>query len=537
MGQYLKNAYNTKVTPQTAKIPGSTQVQNNAGGYAWAVDDWQRLKRFLILGSEGGTYYASEQKLTQENTEAVARCITTNGARTVKEIVAISDAGRAPKNDPALLALAMCASSVDQDTRMYAWNALPKVARIGTHLLHFVSYMETMRGWGRMAKNGVGRWYNYMPAEKLAYQAIKYQSRDAWAQRDLLRLSHPKPIDTTHDAIYHWLVKGTDGQTLASEPPTDKALTLLWAFEQAKVAVDSKTIVKLITDYNLPREAIPTVWLKEKDVWAALLVDMPLTAMIRNLATMTRVELLAPFADATSKVIAELTNQDKLTKARVHPVVLLNALKTYQQGHGDKSSHTWAPVAQIVDALDKAFYLSFGNITPTNKRYMLALDVSGSMGMGQIAGMSLNPREASAAMAMVTVYTESQYMTVAFQNNLTPLTITPRMRLDSIINTIDNLPFGGTDCAQPMLYALKNKLPIDVFCVYTDSETWAGAIHPVQALQEYRRKMGVDAKLVVVGMTSGGFSIADPNDKGMLDVVGFDTAMPEMLSMFVRGEI
>jgi 60 kDa SS-A/Ro ribonucleoprotein len=66
--------------------------------------------------------------------------------------------------------------------------------------------------------------------------------------------------------------------------------------------------------------------------------------------------------------------------------------------------------------------------------------------------------------------------------------------------------------------------------IYTDSETWAGQVHPVQALRQYRDRMGVPAKLVVVGMASNGFSIADPNDAGMLDVVGFDTATPQVLA-------
>ena len=94
------------------------------------------------------------------------------------------------------------------------------------------------------------------------------------------------------------------------------------------------------------------------------------------------------------------------------------------------------------------------------------------------------------------------------------------------------MPFGGTDCALPMIYALKHKIKADVFVVYTDSETWAGNIHPVQALREYRQRMGIPAKLVVVGMITNGFSIADPNDAGMLDVVGFDTATPQLMSDF-----
>ena len=86
-----------------------------------------------------------------------------------------------------------------------------------------------------------------------------------------------------------------------------------------------------------------------------------------------------------------------------------------------------------------------------------------------------------------------------------------------------------------MLYALEKRLEVDAFVIYTDSETWAGQIHPVQALRQYRERMGIAAKLVVVGMVSNGFSIADPNDAGMLDIVGFDTAVPALIADFVRS--
>ena len=118
-------------------------------------------------------------------------------------------------------------------------------------------------------------------------------------------------------------------------------------------------------------------------------------------------------------------------------------------------------------------------------------------------------------------------------SGLTPLSISPRQRLDDVVQSISNLPFGGTDCALPMVEALKHHWEVDAFVVYTDSETWAGDIHPAQALRRYRERMGIAAKLVVVAMTSNGFSIADPDDAGMLDVVGFDTATPQVISDFI----
>jgi 60 kDa SS-A/Ro ribonucleoprotein len=215
-----------------------------------------------------------------------------------------------------------------------------------------------------------------------------------------------------------------------------------------------------------------------------------------------------------------------------------------------KGSGTWTPVAQVIDALDKAFYLSFENAPTTGKRIMLALDVSGSM-RSPVFGMDyLTCREAAAAMALVTAATEPNHRFVAFtkgdypsqwsathgsqyNTGLSELAISPRQRLDDVVRLTDNLPFGGTDCALPMVEALKHRWAVDAFVVFTDSETWAGNIHPTQALREYRERTGIAAKLVVVAMASNGFSIADPDDAGMLDVVGFDTATPNVLAEFI----
>ena len=199
----------------------------------------------------------------------------------------------------------------------------------------------------------------------------------------------------------------------------------------------------------------------------------------------------------------------------------------------------------MVDALDRAFYLSFENVPTTGRRTMLALDVSGSMS-GSVSGMEfLSCREASAAMALVTAASEPFHMFTAFTagshpsrwsphvgSGLSTLAISPRQRMDDVVKSISGLPFGGTDCALPMLEAMKHQWPVDLFVIYTDNETWAGSIHPAQALRQYRQRMGIPARLVVVGMASNGFSIADPADAGMLDVVGFDTATPQVIADF-----
>src|SRR5580765_1203640 len=214
---YLKR-HGTRRVPQWAPIPGSDQVPNSSGGFAWTVDQWTRLRRFLVLGSEGGSYYASQWKLTRENAETVERCVRDDGKRAVEEIVRVSDEGRAPKNDPALFALALAAGLGDDETRKAALTALPQVARTGTHLFQFAAFVHGFRGWGRSLRRAVARWYADQPAEALAYQAVKYRQRAGVSHRDLLRLSHPAArvgagnptVDVTddHARLFEWIVRG-----------------------------------------------------------------------------------------------------------------------------------------------------------------------------------------------------------------------------------------------------------------------------------------------------------------------------------------
>lgn len=558
----LSQAMNRKKTSQSEAIPGreADMAKNNAGGFSFTITPWDQLDRFLILGTEGGTYYANEKKITKENALNVIELINSDGVKVVERVVEISTSGRAPKNDPALFVLALAASAEDEKTRKAALEALPKVARIGTHLFHFADFVDGMRGWGRALRRAVANWYLDMPIKDLANQAIKYQQRDGWSHRDMLRLAHVKTEDAEREAILRWMAGGMDAVegsdyvygkgenriTIAREDVSDRLHYQITAFEAAKKATSASEIINLIHTAGLPREAIPTRFLTEKSVWEALLVKMPMTAMIRNLATMSRVGLISTFSKAEKDIVARLSDSDAIRKARVHPIQILSALMTYESGRGVRGNSTWDPSRKVIDALNDAFYGSFGNVTPTGKNHLLALDVSGSMTYGTIGGVpGLTPRVASAAMALVTANVESNYEMVGFTggsssyysrnvglDGITVLKISPKMRLDDVCKYLDQFPYGPTDCALPMVWAKANNVPSEAFSIYTDNETWHGNIHPSQALKQYRDAMGIPAKLAVVGMTATNFSIADPKDSGMMDLVGFDTATPQLMSDF-----
>ena len=545
----MKNILNhITQTPQSEPLP--TMVANSAGGFSFAVDPWHRLDRFLILGVDGGSFYASERTLTKENAAVVAGCVSQDGPRVVARIVAISEAGRAPKNDPAIFALAMALKTGDLETRRLAGAAVARVCRTATMLFSLVEAVKAFGGFGRITDRAIEGWYLDKGTDELALQLAKYQSRNGWSHRDLLRKAKPVPVNDTQKQLFAWAV---------GKPADVSCVPLLAGFEQAKASTSSRAVAELVVKHRLPRECVPTQYLGDRDVWLALLaVGMPMGGLLRNLGKLTAVGALAPLSSTTAQVCARFRDGRQLQQARLHPLAILVAQRVYASGHGDKGSLTWQPVPEIVAALEAAFRLAFDVVEPANRRFLVGLDVSGSMAGGRVANSPLTPREAAAAMALVLTATEPRSLVTAFSaagagawsptvptkrssmgtgNGISPLPLQASSTLAQAIAMTSDLPFGATDCALPMRYALEKHLEVDCFVVLTDNETWAGDVHPVKALAAYRKQTGIAARLVVVGMVSNGFTIADKDDAGMLDVVGFDTATPSLISAFARGDV
>jgi 60 kDa SS-A/Ro ribonucleoprotein len=520
-------------TPQSERAD-PRQRRNAAGGYAFTLDDAARLRRFLVLGIDGGTYYAAPRDLARDNAEVVTRMAQEDPEGLVTTIVEVSQRGAAPKQNATLFALALAASYPESSA--LALTALPQVARTGTHLFLFAAYAEQFRGWGRGLRRAVGSWYTSKDADALAYQVVKYRQREGWSHRDLLRLAHPETAVPELQDVFEWIARGSVGE---------RTPALIEGYVRAQEATDPTTWSTLVREHGLSWEMLPDAALSEVAVWDALLdVGVPQTALMRQLPRLTRLGMLPDIGGRTEDVTTRLTDADRLRAGRVHPVNVLVAQRTYASGRSARGGGEWEPSRKVSDALDAAFYTAFGAVEPSGTRTLVAVDVSGSMG-APISGLPITAREASAALALVQLATEPDATAVGFTTRhggwgwhdsaLRPLQISPRQRLDDALRVVDAMPMGGTDCALPMVHATEQGLEVDTFVVYTDNETWAGSIHPHQSLVEYRRRSGINAKLIVVGMTATKFSIADPSDPGMLDVVGFDAAVPSLISEFARG--
>lgn len=540
-------------TPQNKKAVAG-QKKNQAGGFSFVITPLDRAKRFLILGSENN-FYGPAQKLTADNAKNLIKLAENDETsnQLVDAIVEVSTEGRAPKQDFGLFALAVATTHGSPEARSYAYAQLNAVARTASSLFTFIAYRLQFGAWSMGLRKAVSRWYLNRPAEALGYQAVKYRQREGWTHRDVLRSAHPRAGHAEQARVFDYLVKGN------YVPELPKVIT---DYEAAK-SVRGRELYENIRDSNLSWDMLPTDVLKDPKVWEALLDagNIPLGALIRNLGRLTALGVIKPLGPYNKVVAGLLTDQDAISRARIHPLKVLEAQYIYAAGRGEKGSLTWTPESKITAALDKAFYLAFKSVVPTGKRYLLGLDVSGSMS-SPFGQTHLSSREAVTAMALATVAAEDDVHVIGFTGGyalhggasygngwywnqspaaytvdeaVTVLNVNPADSLAVNVSRTESLPFGSTDCALPMVYAMEKGLEVDVFVIYTDNDTWVGRVHPFEALKQYRAKTGIDAKLIVMSTRATRFSIANPDDAGMLDIPGFDSAAPQIISEFSRG--
>ncbi|NWU80630.1 RO60 protein, partial [Onychorhynchus coronatus] len=509
------------------QLPSEKQVPSPEGADKWNVTDTDRLRHFLCFGSECGAYHIKEQKLGFENAQALLRLIEEGrGCEVVEEIKAFSQEGRAAKQEPLLFALAVCSQCSDVKTKQAAFKAVPEVCCIPTHLFTFIQFKKDLKEgmkcgmWGRALRKAVADWYNGKNGMALALAVTKYKQRSGWSHKDLLRLSHLKPASEGIAIVTKYITKGwKDVQEAYKEKAVsveaEKLLKYLEAVEKVKRTKDELEVIHLIEEYGLVREHLLTSHLKSKEVWKALLKEMSISVLLRNLGKLTANSVLEPRGSEVAIVCEKLRNEKLLKKGKIHPLHILVALETYKAGHGSRGKLWWRPDEDILEALDASFYKAFKTLEPTGKRFLIAVDVSASMTQ-KVLGSVLNASTVAATMCMVVARTEKDSHIAAFSHEMVPCPVMADMTLPQVLVKMYEIPVGTTDCSLPMIWAQKTQRAVDVFIVFTDNETFAGNTPPATALREYREKMGISAKLIICGMTSNGFTVADPDDRGML---------------------
>ncbi|SFS64144.1 TROVE domain-containing protein [Marininema halotolerans] len=522
-------------TPQTEPIPGKDMIQGHSSGYAFKTNPLQMIRRCLISGTTTGTFYAGKFESTQEFVQTIQEAIQIDPRKVAEEIRYASD-GRAMSNSAPLLALVLLSMGESKAAKDSFLEIFPHVVRTASHLYEWLAYTKGMRGFGRVIRRAGNRWLENKDVRTLAYQFLKYQQRYGYSSRDVLRLFHPKPKTTSHHTLYQYLTAGA-WNFAGEEKAIPETLQQIHWFERVKA--DPSLSLAGVQQGRLTHEMVAPLGGMDHSVWQELFLQMPMGALLRNLGSLTQLGVLTKEHIANlTHIEATLLDKERLKKARIHPIDVLKALKIYSSGgRRGHSKKTWEPIPFIVDVLDQAVELSFEVQEPTNKRFLHAVDVSGSMNWKPVPTAALTCAEIATAMALTTAKAERFYDIRGFSTDFIDLQVSRQDSFKDALRKTVEYNFGATDAAVTWDWLLTTKTFVDVVVFWTDSESWAGSRHTFQAQREYRNKINPMVKAIYVTLTPNHLSLVDPNDPLSFDFGGFDPSMPRIVQMIANNDL
>lgn len=529
-------------------------------GYRWPVTSHSKIWRFLMNGSTSSMIKHSSIS-TGINSEEIDPLLFQTiedgkGIELVNTIYKVFSQGNFVKVEAIVYALTYCTCSDELEVKAKAYSHVNEVCDQSAQFLQFIDFHEKIclakrktTGWSRGHRNAVQKWYQRNCPLEVAKSITKCPRYNHWTHKDVLRLAHTIPENEGQEVVSSFIVSGLK-KTLEkykneSEKKADEAQKVVQFLEQAMMvrsAQDSLKAIPVFKNLKLSWDYIPCHLHKDPQLWKDLLPFLPLTVIIQNVCRMAKLHLFDARTDLTDPgevafFNAKATDAREVKDSGLHPYNILMYRELYNNAIQDaKRKISWKPHPSIQAGLKKCVSLAIEhNLKATGKRYFITIDASNSMKAHIANNNHVQCRVAAACMALCISRTEKKAIVKGFSKELADIKIDETTTIEDIVKCLEETPLGGTDCSRPIIFAKGKKIKTDVFIVFTDKETWSGKTTPHDALCQYRKALKIPAKLIVVALNAEGSTdkvVANPEDRGMLDIFGFSPTIPKIISNF-----
>ena len=457
------------------------------------------------------------------------------------------------KKYPLLFALCICILSLCPQTRAAAFESLPEVWEIGSHLFLFMKLYYQIHqkqklkkpGWGGGFRKAIHKWYLQNDAMWLARQVTKYRKRYRWNHKKILKLAHIKPPNPDYDFVFKYIMFGLE-RARADHPGNSDVKDFLESVEYVRKydvnqqdAGDYETLLEKIHLHELMWEHLKTPMLKSPGIWQAIVRMMPPHALIRNLGRLSRLNMLSPGDPNETVVVERLESHNALEKAKVHPLTVLTALCQYKNGMSHNGKRRWPVNERVVQGLWSAFNKTCASFSETGKNLLVAINVNTTMRCPVVGSPALSSKETAFALAKLIHEAESgannpYVKCVTFYRELEEIDLSRREAARELAADFRQ-ETHRTDGSLPFQYAEQHGLGTEGFIIFTDFLESSDKTTILAALNRYRHASGIaNARLVVVGLSNSDFCITG-GDENVMDVAGVDISALNRMMAFLAG--
>jgi 60 kDa SS-A/Ro ribonucleoprotein len=466
----------------------------------------------LLTNTFGQTFYVSQRDVIQQADALHTQVLETDPEYMAKALVYARNKGYM-RSQP-VYGLAKMVSykgskeQVDKRRRL-AVGVFDSVIRTPNDLYDFVTVCNSMGNnlSGRSLKRMINRWLDTKVSE---YWAIKYGSegrKGDWNLSKILRHFHPR-----HKELFRYLRsrKNADFTVDLNKLPQVRA------FEQLKKATSDSEKVRLITEGRLPHEVASSFAGSSKEVWRAIVPQLPIFALLRNLATLERHGVLDEFR---GHIEEKLTNPKVIHNSKILPFRFDKA--------AEKVTTNWA-----VDALRGALEVSVENIPQIPGRVAVMLDISGSMGGGYYGNRSMYIDTASILALALMKKANLNGRLLLFDTQTEEF---PVSQYDSILSQSRKIrPRGGTDTGSPVRVITKDRDEIDTIIMITDEQQNTGSPF-CDELSRYRGSVNRNVRSFIINVSPYKGRMVDESDKLVHYIYGWSDQVLTYISMASQG--
>lgn len=361
-------------------------------------------------------------------------------------------------------------------------RAFPAVIRTPKDLREFTVMLKSLRGGegGRVVKRAAAEWLiGWLGSEGAEYWTIKYGSDDSagYSLRDLLCVYHPN--FGRQIPLVDWIF---------GRKADVSSLPKITAFERLKHATTDDEKAKAIIDGRLPHEVATSFAGHSKKVWSAIVPNLPIFALLKNLATLERHEVLT--GENRDIVVAKLTNPSTVASSMIFPFRFVEAMEHVTD-------------AKVRDALRDAAELSFVSIPEIPGKTAVLLDRSGSM-------LRNNMIRTAAMFGMAAVRKAADGRLIAFNMQQEEIPVSTR---DSLLTQAGSIvPSGDTDTGAAFSYLLDRNIRVDSIVCVTDEEQNRGTPF-VDVLEQYRDRVNRGVKVFVINVSPNAEAMVPAYDR------------------------
>lgn len=485
----------TNAFGKTSRTIKNSEMVNREGYPAYTRPLEEQYVQTVFCNSIGPSFYASSKELLTEADRIHDEMLAKDPEFAAKAIIAAREQGFM-RLQPIFGLAKLSAVDPNLFSRIFR-----RVVRIPSDLMDFMTILDGMgRGQGgRAVKRVIADFLN----DVSEYWVIKYNSENrgrGYNLTDAVRTVHPKPKNEKQEALFRYLVgKETDMSLLPQ----------IAAYERYKKAKTKEERIAAIREGSLTHEVVTSTGNMDENIWSALMLEMPVFALLRHLNALDRAGVL----DANRGHVQELfTDKEVLGKSKILPFRFATA---YREVHK----------AWVRDVLDRATDLSFDNLPDISGRTLVALDVSASMD-GQYVKIG--------SLFAFALYKKTQGDSLFYLFNRYAWDANPSME-EGILKQAARIRVSGrTNTGSPVEKLMVDGQKVDNIILITDEQQNSGSEF-YHVLQDYRRKFNPNTKAFIVDVSPYRTGMVPSDDDKTFYVYGWSDTVLNYIALGSRG--